>query len=81
MKAFTDYPIIELGDAPYVGAPIREVDLLSYDGDKYCRVSVGGIEKSIKAGYIYKKPCRFDIDDETMFLSRQELHSLHNPQQ
>lgn len=53
MKAYTDYPILELGDLAYEIAPIRECEVLSYDGDKYCRVVVGGIETEIKRGYLY----------------------------
>lgn len=50
---YTDYPFSELGDNVGEIAPIREVLPLEYDGDKYCRVLVSGIESSIKAGYIY----------------------------
>jgi hypothetical protein len=58
MRAWTDYPILpeEAGKL----APIREVRVLSYDGDKYREVLVDGFEApvSIKRGYIYAKPCR-----------------------
>lgn len=60
MKAYTDYPIIELGDILGEEAPIREVKILYYDGDKYCRVIVGGVEEEIKTGYLYKAPVRCD---------------------
>jgi len=50
---FTDYPFVELGDTPGKIAPVRKVLPLSYDGDKYCDVLVGGINSKIKAGYIY----------------------------
>lgn len=40
MKAFTDYPILELGDISGEEAPIREVKILYYDGDKRCKVVV-----------------------------------------
>jgi len=58
MKAYTDYPIIELGDIPNVEAPIREVEVISYDGVKRCKVVVENITKSIKAGYLYQNPGR-----------------------
>lgn len=58
MQAFTDYPFRALGDKEFIPAPIREVTILSYDGDKYCRVAVGNIERSIKAGYLYKESGR-----------------------
>ena len=52
MKAYTDMPIRELGDQPYTSV-IRECEILSYDGDKYCRVRIGGIETTIKRFYLY----------------------------
>ena len=53
MKAFTDYPFAELCDEPYKNAPVREVEVLSYDGNKYCRIKVWGVETEVKAGYLY----------------------------
>lgn len=58
MKAWTDYPINELGDQAGVDAPVRECTIIAYDKDKYCRVRVGGIETEIKAGYLYQRPGR-----------------------
>lgn len=58
MKAWTDYPFTALGDTSGQIAPIREIEVLSYDRDKYCRVRVEGHEDEIKAGYIYQKPGR-----------------------
>ena len=55
MKAWTDYPFIELGDAASKSAPVREIQVISYDGDKYCRVQVEGLEHEIKSGYVYTK--------------------------
>lgn len=52
-KYFTDHPILELGDKAFNLAPMRLVEVISYDGDKYCKCIVEGIEKEIKAGYIY----------------------------
>lgn len=57
-KLYTDYPFTALGDTPYEIAPIREVEVLSFDGNKYCDIIVEGIKDSIKAGYIYTKPGR-----------------------
>lgn len=59
MIAFTDYPIVELGDVPGKAAAVREVRVLSFDGNKYCYVDVCGVRKEIKAGYLYKSPGRF----------------------
>lgn len=51
--AFTDYPFIELGDLPLTNAPMRQVRVLSYDGNKYCMIEVEGVTASVKAGYLY----------------------------
>lgn len=56
MRAWTDYPIIELGDTEGQIAPIRKCDVLEYDGDKY--VTVDGVTTSFKAGYLYSTPGR-----------------------
>lgn len=58
MKSWTDYPIAIFGDVEGVEAPIREVDVLSYDGDKYCKVRVNGITIQIKSGYLYQSKGR-----------------------
>jgi hypothetical protein len=54
LKAYTDYPIKELGDVGGHTAPMRACIVLSYDGNKYCRVLVEGHEVEIKGGYIYE---------------------------
>ncbi len=59
MKAYTDYPFDFLGDVISVEAVIRECDVISYDGDKYCKIIVEGIETEIKSGYLYSKCGRF----------------------
>jgi hypothetical protein len=51
---YTDYPFEELGDTPGKKAPIRKVEVTSYDGDKYCTVKFENITKEIKSGYLYK---------------------------
>lgn len=60
MIAWTDYPITELGDIPGQIAPIRQVIVLSYDGDKYCQITVFGVESpvDVKAGYLYTRRAR-----------------------
>lgn len=54
---YTDYPFEELGDIPNKEAPVRRVQLHSYDGNKYCKVGVDGCEypQEVKAEYLYKK--------------------------
>lgn len=61
MKAFTDYPFKELGDTASILAPIREVEVLSYDGDKYCNILINEKTLSVKACYLYKNPGRCGI--------------------
>lgn len=58
MQAYTDYPFTALGDEPYKSAPVREIEVLSYDGDKYCVVLVEGIEQEVKSCYVYKNKAR-----------------------
>lgn len=72
-KLFTDYPITELGDKEFQEAPIRECELIHYDGNKYCYVKVEGIEKEIKRGYIYTKPGRCG---EVDCISIEEINKL-----
>lgn len=54
MKLFTDYPILELGDKEGCVAPLRQVEVLAYDLDKYCQVLVEGVIVEFKAGYVYR---------------------------
>ncbi len=54
IPAWTDYPIIELGDLEGKIAPLRKCSIVSYDNDKYCKVIVDGIKRVIKRGYLYK---------------------------
>ena len=58
MIAWTDYPILALGDESGKEAPIRQCTVLAYDRDKYCYVEVDGVPELIKHCYIYVKPGR-----------------------
>jgi hypothetical protein len=58
MQAWTDYPIVELGDVPNKEAPIRACEVLGWDGDKYASVVVAGVRTSFKVGYVYDRPGR-----------------------
>ncbi|HET8687941.1 MAG TPA: hypothetical protein VFM18_14970 [Methanosarcina sp.] len=51
MKAYTNYPLD--GNENSI---IIEVDLLSYDRNKYCNVLFNGEIQSMKAGYLYRDP-------------------------
>ena len=58
VTAWTDYPFVELGDIPYEKAPIRRVQVLSFDGNKYAKISYMGMYLEVKAGYLYGKAGR-----------------------
>lgn len=73
MKAFTDYPFTELGDEAYKLAPVREVEVVSYDGNKYCKIIVEGVECEVKAGYLYKNNARYE---SAKFFSWGEFEAL-----
>lgn len=60
---YTDYPILSLGDASGVEAPIRKAMLTAYDLDKYATIlvdngSVIWTKHEIKLGYFYKSQSR-----------------------
>lgn len=61
LRAYTDYPFGKLGDAPGQKAPMREVLVISYDGDRCCRVLVEGDVLEVKAGYLYAEKCGVPI--------------------
>ncbi len=54
--AYTDYPFVELGDTPRKHAPIRRVEIVGYDGNKYATVRIGDKTLSVKAGYLHEDP-------------------------
>lgn len=59
MKAYTDEPIVELGDTVGYEAPIREVEVLSFDSNRYFDVQISGITVKIKAGRLYRTAARY----------------------
>ena len=73
MKAWTDYPFTGLGDIPGYEAPVRQIEILSYDGYKYCTVKIYDLEHEaeIKRSYIYQKPGRLGkvpaVTEEQLF--------------
>lgn len=69
---YTDYPFEELNDIPFKPAPVREITILSYDGDKYCKILVEGIISEIKSGYIYKEAKRYS--DNSTFITQEVLN-------
>lgn len=73
MKAWTDYPFTWLGDTAGEEAPVREIEVLSYDDNKYCRIRISGEEDEIKAGYIYQREGRCG---EVPTITRRQLAML-----
>ncbi len=65
--AYTDYPFLSLGDEAYKLAPVREIKILSYDGNKYVKIIVEGIEEEIKSGYIYTNAERYEYATKMKF--------------
>ncbi len=61
ITCWTDYPFVELGDIPRQPAPIRHVNLIRYDGDKYATVSFDNCAAvlEVKTGYLYSQPGRY----------------------
>lgn len=51
-KAYTDYPI---EDGTY-DAGVKEVEVVSYDRDKYCTVLRNGFEDEVKLCYLFMDP-------------------------
>lgn len=54
IKAYTDYPIIKLNNSNNKQNLTKEVEVLCYDGNKYCLIKINSIIKEVKAGYLYK---------------------------
>ncbi len=67
--AYTDYPMFHLGDSKGAGSfPIRQVEVVSYDTDKYVVVKdPEGNLIEFKAGYLYSEPGRFSNDRSKWF--------------
>lgn len=72
MKAWTDYPFTWL-DTAGEKAPVREIEVLSYDDNKYCRIKVCDREDEIEAGYIYQREGRYG---EVPPITRRQLAML-----
>lgn len=73
MKAWTDYPFEHLGDQAGKRAPVRDVEVLSYDGNKYCKITVSGVFEEVKAGYLYQAAGRLN---EVPALTKAQLETL-----
>jgi hypothetical protein len=63
MKYFTDYPL-----PPLYNNTIKEIQVLSYDGNKYCVIKFANQKMEIKSGYI--------IDKYKNQITKEKLSSL-----
>jgi hypothetical protein len=75
ISGWTDYPFVELGDAAFQPAPIRHVDVVRYDGNKYVTVSLDGSDVllSFKAGYLYRQRGRYG---QVKTINRRKLERM-----
>lgn len=69
MKAWTEYPL-ENKEYEGLGLVWREIEVLSWDRDKYLIVIFEGHRSMIKAGYVFREG---ELKEN---LTRQELDSL-----
>lgn len=60
MKCYTDFPLYQA--EYYKKAPIREVEFIAYDGNKYCTIKFENVIYEIKAGYLYSEAKRLTSD-------------------
>lgn len=74
MKAYTDYPFIALGDEEGEEASVRECEILSYDGDKYCTVLVGGEYCEVKSCYLYSASGRLGEVPQIKLIALEGLY-------
>lgn len=58
MKAWTDYSFVSLGDTPEQEAPVRECELIAYDGDKHVTIIVDGQIERLEYGRVYQRQGR-----------------------
>lgn len=79
---YTDYPLYHCE----IVAPIREVELIGWDGNKYCVIQdiANGVYHSIKLGYVYTEPGRCDevprVDPRTVKrINCFEFMEFHGP--
>lgn len=57
MKLYTDYPfLISDQQYGYASAPVREVEYISYDGNKYVTIQFENKLYDIKYGYLFSRP-------------------------
>ena len=83
MQAWTDYPLCKSDtvwgpvlDEPEQEAPVREVEVLGWDGNKYARVKFEKGIYSFKVGYLYTRPFRMTMDCDYKDIPTIDYHQL-----
>jgi len=71
MKCYTDYPL----DHPnYRDFCMKEIELISYDGDKYVEFIYKNTTYTIKSGYIY-------TNTNCKNITKEELNEVYGKQE
>lgn len=75
ITCWTDYPFVELGDTAGQKAPVRHVNVVRFDGNKYATVSFEhcGDFLSVKAGYLYSKKGRYGQVKQVSFRKLERM--------
>jgi hypothetical protein len=73
---YTDYPFVELGDIPNQLAPVRQVEFIHYDNDKYVDIIVEGKLLSVKLGYLYPVAQRFDDGKSVSYKDAEKFNKI-----
>jgi hypothetical protein len=78
---FTDYPFVRLGDDSGVEAPIRRIQLISFDGTKYVRILLidHNLYEEIKWSYIFTSSGRLGEVPVISFDEVKQLLEVHFP--
>lgn len=63
-QAYTDYPLFE--EEYGKPAPMRLVQVVDYDFDKYCTVMYNGEKYEFKAGYLYRNRRKVTFKHNTL---------------
>lgn len=79
ISCWTDYPFEQLGDVAGELAPLRQVTIFHYDGNKMAGVeSKCGAVEWIKAGYLYRNRAR--LSQGSKALNRRKLERMISTQ-
>ena len=73
---YTDYPFVELGDIPNQLAPIRRVEFICYDNNKYADIIVENRMLSVKLGYLYPEARRFEDGKSVSYKDAKKFNEV-----